>query len=159
MYHSIGNTGTAAVLMMLAFALDEARPGDVILAANYGDGADAFVLRVTENIKLVEGERRIMASLERKIPINYETYLSWRDLVPTEEPRHPEPRTSSITYLPLAESMGRPIFLASTSASISVRMASTAAVASSRACGTRPARIPGTDVFPATFPSAAFIRH
>ena len=99
MYHSIGNTGTAAVLMMLAFALDEASPGDAILVANYGDGADAFILRVTENIKLVQGERRIMASLERKIPINYETYLSWRDLVPTEEPRHPEPRTPSITCL------------------------------------------------------------
>jgi hydroxymethylglutaryl-CoA synthase len=99
MYHSIGNAGTAAVFMMLAFALDEASPGDTILVANYGDGADAFILRATEDIKLVQGERRIMASLERKIPINYETHLSWRDLVPTEEPRHPEPRTPSITCL------------------------------------------------------------
>jgi len=99
MYHSIGNTGTAAVLMMLAFALDEASPGDAILVANYGDGADAFILRVTEGIKLMKGGPGEIASLERKIPINYETYLTWRDLVPTEGPSHPEPRTPSITCL------------------------------------------------------------
>lgn len=99
MYHSIGDAGTAAVLMMLAFALDEASPGDAILVANYGDGADALVLRVTEDIKLMQGEPRAIASLERKIPINYETYLSWRDLVPIEGPSHPEPRTPSIPCL------------------------------------------------------------
>ena len=99
MYHSIGDTGTAAVLMMLAFALDEASPGDMILVANYGDGADAHVLRVTEDIRLMQRERRAAASLERTIPINYETYLSWRDLVPIEVPSHPEPRTLSIPSL------------------------------------------------------------
>ncbi len=99
MCHSIGDSGTAAVLMMLAFALDEASPGDVILLANYGDGADAFVLRVTEDIKLMQGERKAIASLEEKIPINYETYLNWRDLVPIEGPSHPEPRTPSIPCL------------------------------------------------------------
>jgi hydroxymethylglutaryl-CoA synthase len=99
MYHSIGNTGTAAVLMMLAFSLDEANPGDLILVANYGDGADAFILRVTDDIKKVQGEGRMTANLERKIPITYETYLSWRDLVPTEEPRHPEQESPSITCL------------------------------------------------------------
>jgi len=99
MYQSIGNTGTPAVLMMLAFALDEASPGDLILVANYGDGADALILKVTENIKMLQGERRMMESFKRKIPITYETYLSWRDLVPTEEPRHPEPESPSITCL------------------------------------------------------------
>jgi hydroxymethylglutaryl-CoA synthase len=99
MYHSIGNTGAAAVLMMLAFALDEASPGDALLVANYGDGADASILRVTEDIRLIQREPRVVASLERQIPINYETYLSWRDLVPTEGPSHPEPNAPSITCL------------------------------------------------------------
>jgi hydroxymethylglutaryl-CoA synthase len=99
MHHSIGNTGTAAVLMMLAFALDEANPGDLILVANYGDGADAFMLKVTENIKRVQEKRRMKENLEKKIYIDYGTYLSWRDLVPTEEPRHPEPESPSITCL------------------------------------------------------------
>ncbi|HUS70561.1 MAG TPA: OB-fold domain-containing protein [Anaerolineae bacterium] len=99
MYHSVGNVGTAAVLMMLAFALDAASPGDTILVANYGDGADAHILGVTEDIRLRQGQRRTTASLERKIPINYETYLSWRDLVPVEVPSHPEPRAPSIPCL------------------------------------------------------------
>ncbi len=99
MYHSIGNTGTAAVSMMLAFALDEASPGDAILLANYGDGADAFILRVTEDIKLMQGKPGATASLERKIPIDYETYLSWRDLVPIKGPDHPQASTPSVPCL------------------------------------------------------------
>ena len=51
LYNDIGNTGTAAAFLMLAAALEKAKPGDKILFAGYGDGADAFVLRVTDEIK------------------------------------------------------------------------------------------------------------
>ena len=42
----IGVTGAAMPLFLLAQALDRARPGDLILAIAYGDGADAFLFRV-----------------------------------------------------------------------------------------------------------------
>ena len=41
----IGITGTAMPLFLLAHALDRAKPGDLILAIAYGDGADAFLFR------------------------------------------------------------------------------------------------------------------
>jgi 3-hydroxy-3-methylglutaryl CoA synthase len=99
LFQSIGNTGTAALPIMLVAALSEARPDDRILVANYGDGGDAFVLRVTENIGRVQGKHKIQGSLARKTYIDYERYLGWRDLVPSEEPRRPDPRPPSITCL------------------------------------------------------------
>ena len=50
---NVGNTGTALAPMILVSALEEAKPGDRILFATYGDGADAFLLRVTEQIEKV----------------------------------------------------------------------------------------------------------
>jgi hydroxymethylglutaryl-CoA synthase len=41
----IGVTGAAMPLFLLAQALDRAQPGELILAAAYGDGADAFLFR------------------------------------------------------------------------------------------------------------------
>jgi hydroxymethylglutaryl-CoA synthase len=93
---SIGNTGTAAVFLMLAAALEEARPGDVLLLANYGDGADAFVLTVTDHIKAFHDSLRERKAVQGRIPVDYETYLMWRNLLQYEEPRHPESRRASI---------------------------------------------------------------
>ena len=39
--------------MVLVAALEEAKPGDRILFANYGNGADAFVLQVTDQIEKI----------------------------------------------------------------------------------------------------------
>jgi uncharacterized OB-fold protein len=94
---SIGNTGTAAVLLMLAAALEEASPGDRLLVANYGDGADAFVLSVTENIKLFHDKLKERKAVQKRIQIDYETYLGWRNLLQYEDPRHPESDRTSIT--------------------------------------------------------------
>ena len=99
LFDLIGNTGTAAVPMMLVAALDEAKPGDLILVANYGDGTDAFILKVTENIGKFHGSQKISERLEKKIYINYEKYLSWRDLVPIQELSRPESPTPSIPCL------------------------------------------------------------
>ena len=43
MFDSVGNTGAALAPTMLVAALEKAKPGDRILLANYGDGADAFL--------------------------------------------------------------------------------------------------------------------
>jgi hydroxymethylglutaryl-CoA synthase len=99
LFDMIGNTGTAAVPMMLAFALGEANPGDLILVANYGDGSDALILSVTEKITEFREIRNAKVRSEKKIHINYERYLNWRDLLPLEEPARPESRQPSITCL------------------------------------------------------------
>ncbi|NVL92697.1 MAG: hydroxymethylglutaryl-CoA synthase family protein [Desulfobacterales bacterium] len=99
LFDSIGNTGTAALPMMMVAALDEAKPGDLILVANYGDGGDAFIMKVTANIGKFRGNQKIKELLEKKININYEKYLNWRDLVPIQELSRPQSPTPSITCL------------------------------------------------------------
>ena len=99
LFDSIGNTGTAALPMMVVAALDEAKAGDLILVANYGDGGDAFILKVTENIEKFRGNQKMKERLEKKIHINYEKYLNWRELVPLQELSRPESPTPSITCL------------------------------------------------------------
>lgn len=99
LFDSIGNTGTAALPMMLVAALDEASPGDLILVANYGDGADALILKVTEYIKEFDRNQKMIQHLEKKIHISYERYLDWRNLVPLQESARPESRPPSITCL------------------------------------------------------------
>ena len=86
----IGHTGTASALVMLVAALEEAHPGDRILFANYGDGCDAFILRVTEEIARVREKPMMKERLERKRSIDYGTYLNWRDLVSFEASSLPE---------------------------------------------------------------------
>ena len=98
MFDSLGNTGTAFAPMMLVAALEEAKPGDRILWANYGDGADAFILQVTEQIAKIKGRRGIKHNLGSKMPIpNYEKYIRFRDLMAWE----PERRPTYISSLPM----------------------------------------------------------
>lgn len=99
LFDAIGNTGTAALPIMVVAALDKAHPGDLILVANYGDGGDAFILEVTEDITGFKANQRIDKVLERRIPINYERYLNWRELVPLHELSRPASPPPSITCL------------------------------------------------------------
>ena len=91
MFDAVGNTGAAFAPMMLVAALEEAKPGDRILWANYGDGADAFVLQVTDQIEKVRGRRGIKHHLESKMQIlNYEKYVRFRNLMQGEADRRPQ---------------------------------------------------------------------
>jgi len=90
LYDRIGNTGTAAALLMLVAALEEAAPGDRILFASYGDGTDAFVFRVTEDIKRIQKKPAMKDRLAKQVPIDYGKYLTWRNLVPVEASTLPE---------------------------------------------------------------------
>lgn len=90
LFNDIGNTGTAAVLMMLVAALEEAEPGDIILFASYGDGSDAFMLRATKDISRIRNKPMMKDRLAKKIDISYGKYLSWRNLVPIEVSTLPE---------------------------------------------------------------------
>jgi 3-hydroxy-3-methylglutaryl CoA synthase len=99
LYSDIGNTGTAALPMMVIAALDRANPGDLILVANYGDGGDALILKVADPIKGFRANQGMGKFPARKIPISYERYLNWRDLVPLHELSRPSSPPPSITCL------------------------------------------------------------
>ena len=89
-FGQIGNTGSAAAMIMLTAILEEATPGDRILFAGYGDGADAFVLRVTDNISRIKSAPLMKDKLAVRVPVDYGRYLVWRNLVPVEPSGLPE---------------------------------------------------------------------
>jgi hydroxymethylglutaryl-CoA synthase len=91
----VGNSGTALAPMILVSALEEAKPGDRILFATYGDGADAFLFKVTDQIEKVRDRRGIKRHLASKMMLpSYGKYLEMRDLVEGEAGRRPARRSS-----------------------------------------------------------------
>ncbi len=93
--NTIGATGAAHAPMMLAAALESAKAGERILLANYGNGADAFALRITENIRKIKPFRGIAAHLKSKRPLgSYERFLRWREVVEVEGSRRQQPFSS-----------------------------------------------------------------
>ena len=72
----IGVTGAAMPLLLLAQALDRAQPGDWILAAAYGDGANAFLFRATDRI--AELPRPLVAP--DPAPLECRSYAVYRKL-------------------------------------------------------------------------------
>ncbi len=94
LFAHIGNTGVAAPFMMLAAALEDAKPDDRILFAGYGDGCDAFVFRVTKDIERIHAKSAVKDKLAKTVLIDYGRYLNWRSLVPVEAsglPQRAEP--------------------------------------------------------------------
>ncbi|MCX6000618.1 MAG: OB-fold domain-containing protein, partial [Chloroflexi bacterium] len=91
LFLTAGITGCAMAPMMLVSALESAKPGDKILFASSGDGADAFALQVTDAITKLGERRALKKHLATKHQLdNYITYLKWRDVVPMEVGRRPE---------------------------------------------------------------------
>ncbi len=81
-FSNVGNTGSAYALMMLVGALEEAKSGDKLLLANYGDGADAFIITVTKSIKKLKARRGIKYHLDSKLPLmSYDKYLRYRGIL------------------------------------------------------------------------------
>ena len=80
-----GDTGAAQALLGLVNALENAAPGEKILVVDYGNGANAFSLTVTDEIKKLEGKGQIRRYLETRAEIDsYARFLSWRDIAPAE---------------------------------------------------------------------------
>jgi 3-hydroxy-3-methylglutaryl CoA synthase len=83
LFDRLGNTGASFALLQLAACLESAAPGESILVLNYGDGADALVLRTTDRIasRDTAGKRGVAAHLASRLPVkSYSDYLKWRGL-------------------------------------------------------------------------------
>jgi len=86
---SIGHCGVAHPLMLLVATLEKSNPGDTILMASYGDGAEALIFNVTEEITKIKPRRGIKNCLQSKIMLtSYEKFLSFRGIL---EPVPAEP--------------------------------------------------------------------
>jgi 3-hydroxy-3-methylglutaryl CoA synthase len=96
LFSHVGNTGAAFAPMMLVEALETASPGETILFVSYGDGSDAFVLKVTDDIENMAPRSGIRGNLERKrfLP-DYQSYLNARSFLQREPQRLPPDSTSA----------------------------------------------------------------
>lgn len=88
----IGDSGTPYAMMLLVAALEGSQPGDILLLANYGNGADAFIFKVTEKIRDIVPRGGIKQHLESKQLVeDYRTYLYCRGILPGIESIYPVP--------------------------------------------------------------------
>jgi 3-hydroxy-3-methylglutaryl CoA synthase len=85
LFGRLGNTGASFALLQLAAALETARPGDRLLVASYGDGAEALAVSATERIEKLEARRGVSWHLARRRAVkSYDRYLKARGLEVTE---------------------------------------------------------------------------
>lgn len=88
LFGQLGNAGAAFAPLLLVAALEQARPGERIFVANYGDGAEAFALTVGDGISSLYTRRGVQWHLERRFELdNYDKYLAFRDLQPSTRDR------------------------------------------------------------------------
>ena len=85
LFGRLGNAGAAFSLLLFAAALEEASPGERLLLASYGDGADAFAFETGERILKLRDKRGVKWHLARRKPLlDYDKYLRTRNLQATE---------------------------------------------------------------------------
>ncbi len=80
----IGNTYSGSTMIGLAAILDQARPGERILAVSYGSGAgsDAFSIVVHDGIEdKRDAAPKVLDYANRKVYIDYATYAKFRRLL------------------------------------------------------------------------------
>jgi uncharacterized OB-fold protein len=78
----MGEAGAAHALLMLGHALEESAPGDVILVAQFAQGAEALVFRVTERVRTHRPARGVGGSLACRVEeTNYLKFLFFNGLV------------------------------------------------------------------------------
>ena len=90
---SVGRTGVAHAGLLLARALDSAKPGERILVVSEADGADVLVFEVTDKIKNMPPVRKVDRWIaSKRNDVAYNAYLRWRGILPFEPPRRPDPQ-------------------------------------------------------------------
>ncbi len=98
MHEVCGETGTAHPFIMFISALEKARPGDRILMIGFGQGANALLFEVTDNITRLAERNGVAGSLANKKTVdNYLKWLKFRDLIQTEMGIRAEAPTQTAT--------------------------------------------------------------
>ncbi len=101
MFGKLGNTGAAFVPMLLASAIGEASPGQLVLAASYGDGSDVMGFRATALAGNGRAGRGVSGHLKSGHSLDsYETYARWREVWLTDAAsRRPQAQSPSVSAL------------------------------------------------------------
>ena len=74
----VGNCGAAQPLFMLADAIENAKEGDLLLLAAYGNGADAFIFKVTKEIAKLKKQNTVAKTVATKRNLDsYTKFLSF----------------------------------------------------------------------------------
>jgi hydroxymethylglutaryl-CoA synthase len=100
---AIGNPGAAQPALLLARALEQAQPDQVIALVVLADGADVIVVRTTPALAQWAPARSVDEQVaagqpgEGRTGLRYLTFLSWKGMVTIEPPRRPEPARASAT--------------------------------------------------------------
>ncbi len=78
----MGLTGAAHPLLLLAALLESAKPGELLLWAAYGDGADVAIFEATDRLSDYRSPARLDAALAAGKPLTgYAKYLAFRGLI------------------------------------------------------------------------------
>ncbi len=89
---TVGRAGSAHAGLVLASALDGASAGDRIAVVVAADGVDAAVFVVTDAVDGGRPRHSVASWVEsRRNDLAYTNYLKWREVLPFEPPRRPDP--------------------------------------------------------------------
>jgi len=93
-----GETGTAHPFLMMTAALESSKPGDHILMAGFGQGCNALMFEVTDQITELKPRNGFDGTMNNKQTINnYQKWLKFRDLIQTEMGIRAEAPTQTAT--------------------------------------------------------------
>jgi len=82
---TVGDSGVAQPVLMLAAALEDAKAGDKIMVVSFGQGCDAIALTVTDKIGRVQNTMSLQKGLAGKAALSsVERYLVFKNMVPVE---------------------------------------------------------------------------
>jgi hypothetical protein len=98
---TVGNTGTAQPLLLLASELESASPGQTIAVVSLADGADVLIFRRTDTE--IPTHRTVADQIANGGDVAYPRFLSWRGMITPEPPNRPEPARVSAPAAERAE--------------------------------------------------------
>jgi 3-hydroxy-3-methylglutaryl CoA synthase/uncharacterized OB-fold protein len=99
LFGRLGSAGCAFAPLLLAAALEEAAPGDRLLVAAHGDGAEALAFAVTSDAEKLEPRRGVAWHLARRRTVpSYDRYAKARELGATEYPPASDPGLSATIH-------------------------------------------------------------
>jgi len=82
---TVGDSGAAHSLLMLVAALEDAKPGEKILIAQFGQGCDALLFEATRELAELKRHGVKQALARRKEETNYLKYLAFNGLIELEK--------------------------------------------------------------------------
>ena len=99
LFGRLGSCGAAFAPLQLAAALETAQPGERLLIASYGDGAEVLGLTTAEHVEKLGPRRGVSWHLaRRRVVPTYDLYLKARNLDPREWEAGGDPGLSATVH-------------------------------------------------------------